>query len=394
MSKAMELREVVRFIDQLLNVASESDREGNGLAVTAGEMVTKLGAALNTSFESIHRAGELGVDLLLVHHTSWEMIDLHLKEEKFAQLRNLGVSLYAAHEVLDRAPDFGTADALASLLGLTIEGRWGQGLGVYGTFSVKSFAALVNLAQDVLDGPVEGWQNNSEFRRGAIATGAAGMTTLLQEARELGCDTYVTGERKSVICALIDPESETPNAMQLNHWMFSHELLHLWLGGAIQPQEPELVWFQEGMPCYYATLSSSQFLSDTEAESKSRFLESLREWYAKAKQITGLSIKEAVSIFAKGDFEKSHGVISNKGPLVCWILDLEIRIATKNRKCLADLMKILYQRFGNQPKAYSNDDVFAIASELSGQDYEWIYEKYISGTEPIPFEDYLAKASV
>lgn len=194
MSKAVELREVVRFIDQLLNVASESDREGNGLAVTAGETVTKLGAALNTSFESIRRAGELGVDLLLVHHTSWETIDLHLKEEKFARLRNLGISLYAAHEVLDRAPGFGTADTLASLLGLTIEGRWGQGLGVYGTFSVKSFAALVNLAQDVLDGPVEGWQNNSEFRRGAIATGAAGMTTLLQEARELGCDTYVTGE--------------------------------------------------------------------------------------------------------------------------------------------------------------------------------------------------------
>ena len=134
--------------------------------------------------------------------------------------------------------------------------------------------------------------------------------------------------------------------------------------------------------------------SPTEAENKSRFLESLREWHTKAKQVTGLSIKEAVSIFLEGNYERSERVISNKGPLVCWILDVEIRVATGNRKCLDDLMKILYQRFGNQPKAYSNDDVFAIASELSGQDYEWIYEKYISGTEPIPFENYLAKASV
>lgn len=194
MPKVVELRKVVRFIDQLLNVVSESDLEGNGLAVAAGETVTKLGVALNTSFESIRRASELGVDLLLVHHTSWEAIDLHLKEEKFAQLKNLGISLYAAHEALDRAPGFGTTDTLASLLGLTIEGRWAQGEGVYGTFSVESFATLVNLAQEVLDGPVEGWQNNSKFRRGAIATGAAGMTTLLQEAWELGCDTYVTGE--------------------------------------------------------------------------------------------------------------------------------------------------------------------------------------------------------
>lgn len=194
MPKVVELRKVVSFIDQLLNVASESDLEGNGLAVAAGETVTKLGVALNTSFESIRRASELGVDLLLVHHTSWEAIDLHLKEEKFDQLRNFGVSLYAAHEALDRAPGFGTADTLASLLGLTIEGRWAQEEGVYGIFSVESFASLVNLAKDVLDGPVESWQNNSEFHRGAIATGAAGITTLLQEARELGCDTYMTGE--------------------------------------------------------------------------------------------------------------------------------------------------------------------------------------------------------
>ncbi len=194
MSKSVELKKVVRFMDQLLDVASESDREGNGLVVTAGETVTKFGAALNTSFESIRRAGELGVDLLLVHHTSWGMIDLHLKEEKFAQLRNLGISLYAAHEALDRAPGFGTADTLASLLKLTIEGRLAQGEGGYGTFSVEYFSDLVNLAQNVLDGPVEGWQNNSEFRRGAVVTGAAGLTTLLQEAQKLGCDTYVTGE--------------------------------------------------------------------------------------------------------------------------------------------------------------------------------------------------------
>jgi predicted metalloprotease with PDZ domain len=182
--------------------------------------------------------------------------------------------------------------------------------------------------------------------------------------------------------------------MQLNHWAFSHELLHLWLGGAIQPQEAGVVWFQEGIPSYYAALSVCQFLFDIETESKSRrFLESLREWYAKAKQITGFSLEKAASTFG-GDDERSYEVIYNKGPLVCWMLDVEIRVATGNRKCLADLMKILYQRFGNQPKAYSNNDVFAIASELGGQDYDWIYQKYILGTEPIPFENYLAKASI
>ena len=194
MSKVVKLRQVVRFIDLLLNVERESDREGNGLQVAAKETVTKIGAALNTSFESIRRASELGVDLLLVHHTSWKTIDLHLTAKKFAQLRDYGISLYAAHEALDGVPDFGTADTLASLLGMTIEGRFDQGEGVYGAFNANSFSALVSLAKGVLDGPVEGWQNTSEFRSGAILTGAAGMTTFLQEAHEIGCDTYVTGE--------------------------------------------------------------------------------------------------------------------------------------------------------------------------------------------------------
>ena len=194
MSKVVELQEVVCFIDQLLNVAAESNREGNGLQVAAKETVTKIGAALNTSFESIRRASKLGVNLLLVHHTSWKKIDLHLKAKKFAQLRDSGISLYAAHEALDRASAFGTADTLASLLGMTIEDRFDNGEGVYGAFSVESFGALVDLAKAVLDGPVNSWQNTSEFRRGAIITGAGGLTTLLQQARELGCDTYVTGE--------------------------------------------------------------------------------------------------------------------------------------------------------------------------------------------------------
>ena len=191
--ESVELGIIADFIDRLLDISSQSDREGNGLALSAEETVSKIGAALNTSFESIQSAAEAGVDLLLVHHTSWRSIDLHLKKEKFARLEQAGISLYAAHEALDRASEFGSAGILAGSLGLEVEGRCAEG-GVHGLMSFDSFDALVERVEDVLRVPVESWENNSECRNVAILPGGAGLTPFLQEAHELGCDTYITGE--------------------------------------------------------------------------------------------------------------------------------------------------------------------------------------------------------
>ena len=191
--KTVDLGIIADFIDRLLDTPSQPDREGNGLALRAKETVSKIGAALNTSFESIQRAEELGVDLLLVHHTSWESIDLHLKQDKFARLERAGISLYAAHEALDHAPEFGAAGILAAFLGLEIGGRYAEG-GVYGRVSFASFDALVARIEDILRAPVEHWQNNAECRKVAILPGGAGLTPYLQQALELGCDTYMTGE--------------------------------------------------------------------------------------------------------------------------------------------------------------------------------------------------------
>jgi putative NIF3 family GTP cyclohydrolase 1 type 2 len=189
-----ELVAVARFLDDLLDVSGAEDRQGNGLAVSSRPTVSRIAAAVNTSFESIRGAEGAGVDLLLVHHTSWRSIDLHLTDEKFALLKQLGISLYAAHEALDRSPVFGTAAALARLLDLEIQGRWLDGTGVYCHSSPASFEALVELIRDRLKAPVESWKNNPGCRRVAILPGAAGMTTYLQEARALGCDTFLTGE--------------------------------------------------------------------------------------------------------------------------------------------------------------------------------------------------------
>ncbi|MDZ4278356.1 MAG: Nif3-like dinuclear metal center hexameric protein, partial [Dehalococcoidia bacterium] len=151
----------------------------------------------NTSFASIRGAAEAGAQLLLVHHTTWASIDLHLKDEKEEALRSAGVSLYGAHAALDCAPEIGNADTLARRLGVRIEGRFasfaGGQAGVFGGVD-GSFAGLVDRAREVLGVAVESWENSESFGRVAVVTGAGGMTPMMNEARALGCDTYVTGE--------------------------------------------------------------------------------------------------------------------------------------------------------------------------------------------------------
>ena len=188
------LTDVVQYLDALLDVAAEEDREGNGLAIEGRGEVRRIGAALNTTFHSIDAAAAAEVDLLLVHHAPWSYIDLHLRAAKLARLRERGISLYVAHEALDRAPVFGVADTLARLLGISVERRIAEGFGVVGTAADATFDAWVARAAEVLGERVRAWPNGDRFGRIGIVPGAGGLTTWMEEARQAGCDTHLAGE--------------------------------------------------------------------------------------------------------------------------------------------------------------------------------------------------------
>jgi putative NIF3 family GTP cyclohydrolase 1 type 2 len=197
---SVPVTDIAAYIDEVLDAPrfNQGDEEGaNCLAVDAGRPVERIAAAVNTSFASIAGAADASAQLLVVHHTTWPGIDLDLKPRKEVALREAGVSLYGAHACLDASARFGNGSVLAPLLGVSVKGRFLQysaGLaGVYGGCE-GTFAEFVDLANEVLGVRVESWENNESFGKVAIATGGAGMTNYLEEARSLGCDTYLTGE--------------------------------------------------------------------------------------------------------------------------------------------------------------------------------------------------------
>jgi dinuclear metal center YbgI/SA1388 family protein len=188
------LEQAIRHLDTLLHSAAEADREGNGIAVEGTGEVRRIGAALNTTFHAIDAAAEAGVDLLLAHHAPWSGIDLQLRERKLERLRERGISLYVAHEALDRAPGFGVADTLARLMGVRIEHRIADDFGVVGRPEDGTLEAWARRAAEVLDERVRVWPNSDGFDRVAIVPGAGGMTVWIEEARAAGCNGYLTGE--------------------------------------------------------------------------------------------------------------------------------------------------------------------------------------------------------
>jgi len=190
--------DIAADLDELLDAARFRDEEPeNGLILDAGNPVTRIGAAVNTTLAAIDRAAEASVELLLVHHPSWRHIDLRTHGPKLERLRELGISLYSAHASLDAASGFGTGDALARLIGLQTDGRFagyvGGQAGVHGNW-VGTLDDLAAAVVGAVGGEPEVHRNVDRSERVAIVTGAGGMTSWLEEALQLGCDTYLTGE--------------------------------------------------------------------------------------------------------------------------------------------------------------------------------------------------------
>ena len=137
-------------------------------------------------------------DLLVTHHAAWPEIDRHLSETKYGRLRELGIGYYAAHESLDLAREFGTADALARAVRVAVQDAFApdgetEGIGVHGP-TIGSLPEFVSRVGTHLGSEPRRWKNNDSFGHVGLVPGWGGLTTWMARALELGCDTFLTGE--------------------------------------------------------------------------------------------------------------------------------------------------------------------------------------------------------
>ena len=204
MSGPVALGEVTEYLDRYLRIKEIPDAADalNGLQVGNSGTVDRIVAAVDTSQTTIDGVVEQspsGSPLLLVHHGLFWDGHIPLTGRRLRRVQRLlagDVALYGAHMPLDVHPEVGNNVELARVVGLEVDGWFGDfhgiPIGVWGGLQM-SRAALVERLNQALDtravllpgGP-------SEVSRVGIISGGAG--SMIGAARDAGLDTYITGE--------------------------------------------------------------------------------------------------------------------------------------------------------------------------------------------------------
>ncbi|MBX7096927.1 MAG: PDZ domain-containing protein [Myxococcaceae bacterium] len=186
----------------------------------------------------------------------------------------------------------------------------------------------------------------------------------------------------------------------------THEYFHLWNVKRVKPRAlvpfdyskenyTELLWAFEGGTSYYDNLlvrraglmSASRYLT--------RFGESLTALHTTPGRLVQKLVDASVLSWIKHyrpDEHTANSAISYylKGEIVCCLLDLELRKATKDTKSLDDVMRALWARYGDG-SGVPEDGVEAIASELAGVNLKPFFDRALRSTEEL---DYSAFAHV
>ncbi len=196
----MDARELVKFLDEYLDISEIEDESNNGLQVEAPGNVQKIGFSVDACMDVFQKAHKEKCELIITHHgLIWGGIkyvrgDVY-KRIKFLSEKEIG--LYAAHIPLDIHKEVGNNVQLAHLLEFDIVGDFCPDRNIkIGTLcrgDVEVYG-LTRKIQEALGSCTLFKFGKDSCRRIGIVTGAGAFA--LDSAIEAGCDTFITGEAR------------------------------------------------------------------------------------------------------------------------------------------------------------------------------------------------------
>ncbi len=134
----MNLAEVVRFLDDFLEIKSYQDVSNNGLQVEGGGEVKKIAFAVDACMESFRAARAVNADMLVAHHgLIWGGIGYirGIVRRRIEFLLKSNISLYAAHLPLDAHREVGNNAMILRKIGAELQEEFGEYKGVKIGFS-------------------------------------------------------------------------------------------------------------------------------------------------------------------------------------------------------------------------------------------------------------------
>lgn len=183
--------------------------------------------------------------------------------------------------------------------------------------------------------------------------------------------------------------------------LVAHEYFHLWNVKRIRPDAlgpfdyenenyTKMLWVAEGGTAYYESilLRRADLISDQDVlDSKSRLIEQLQARPGRFETSLENSSFDAWIKYYRQDENSVNNQISyyDKGELVGFLLDIEIRSASNGAKSLDDVMRFLYNEFYKKNKNYTPEDYQKIAEMMAGKSLDDFFKKYVRGTAEIDY---------
>jgi predicted metalloprotease with PDZ domain len=204
---------------------------------------------------------------------------------------------------------------------------------------------------------------------------------------------FLAGERDAEAfrqsCAISEPWPPDRQGLPLWGSTVAHELFHAWNGHAIRAEDyASTQWFSEGFTEYFANLAlvrTGLVTEDEFLEKASRNL-SLYLFFRWSPAFSAASLKEAGA--RKGFYRLG---VYNGGWAVAFCLDTALVEESHGRRSLADVMRVMYDRYGLTATNYPYAGLVDAVASVSGRDMAPFFDRYVSGREVLPVQECLAR---
>jgi predicted metalloprotease with PDZ domain len=189
--------------------------------------------------------------------------------------------------------------------------------------------------------------------------------------------------------------------------LVAHEYFHLFNVKRIRPDAlgpfdyenenyTKLLWVAEGATSYYQSLlmRRANLLSDKDVlQGEARTIESLEKQPGRFETSLEDASFDAWIKYYRRDENGVNNQISyyDKGELVNFLLDIEIRAASNGAKSLDDVMRYLYNEHYKKGKNYTPADYQRISEMMAGKSLDNFFKNYVRGTEEINYDATLNK---
>lgn len=183
--------------------------------------------------------------------------------------------------------------------------------------------------------------------------------------------------------------------------LVAHEFFHLWNVKRIRPDAlgpfdyenenyTRLLWVAEGTTAYYESvlvqragiITAKEFL-----DNKAAAIQALQERPGRFETSLEEASFDAWIKYYRQDENAINNQVSyyDKGEIVNFLLDAEIRGASKGAKSLDDVMRYLYAEFSKKNKNFTPEDYQKASELMAGRSLEDFFAKYVRGRAEIDY---------